>query len=105
LARNKRPNNKLENPDIKATSIPTIIHIDMDCFFVAVVIRERRELDGKPVAVCHSDSARGTAEISSANYPARSFGIRAGMFVRDAKARCPDLEIVPYNFEAYEQVI
>jgi nucleotidyltransferase/DNA polymerase involved in DNA repair len=32
-------------------------------------------------------------------------GIRAGMFVRDAKARCPDLEIVPYNFEAYEQVI
>jgi len=42
---------------------------------VAVVIRERRELDGKPVAVCHSDSARGTAEISSANYPARSFGI------------------------------
>jgi DNA repair protein REV1 len=27
------------------------------------------------VAVCHSDSARGTAEISSANYPARSFGI------------------------------
>jgi hypothetical protein len=29
LARNKRPNNKLENPDIKATSIPTIIHIDM----------------------------------------------------------------------------
>jgi hypothetical protein len=27
--RDKRPNNKLENPDIKATSIPTIIHIDM----------------------------------------------------------------------------
>lgn len=26
------------------------------------------------------------------------------MFVRDAKAKCPDLEIVPYNFEAYEQV-
>jgi len=31
-------------------------------------------------------------------------GVRAGMFVRDAKAKCPDLEIVPYNFEAYEQV-
>lgn len=24
--------------------------------------------------------------------------------MRDAKAKCPDLEIVPYNFEAYEQV-
>lgn len=31
-------------------------------------------------------------------------GVRAGMFVRDAKTKCPDLEIVPYNFEAYEQV-
>lgn len=41
---------------------------------MAVVVRERPELEGKPVAVCHSDSARGTGEISSANYPARAFG-------------------------------
>lgn len=31
-------------------------------------------------------------------------GIKAGMFVRDAKARCPHLMIVPYNFDAYEEV-
>lgn len=31
-------------------------------------------------------------------------GIKAGMFVRDAKALCPDLVIFPYNFEAYEEV-
>ncbi|GJM96264.1 hypothetical protein PR202_ga13084 [Eleusine coracana subsp. coracana] len=31
-------------------------------------------------------------------------GIKAGMFVRDAKARCPHLMIVPYNFSAYEEV-
>lgn len=31
-------------------------------------------------------------------------GIRAGMFVRDAKALCPHLVIFPYNFEAYEEV-
>jgi len=31
-------------------------------------------------------------------------GIRAGMFVRDAKALYPDLVIFPYNFEAYEEV-
>lgn len=41
---------------------------------MAVVTRDRHELDGKPVAVCHSDSARGTGEISSANYAARAFG-------------------------------
>lgn len=32
-------------------------------------------------------------------------GIRAGIFVRDAKALCPHLVILPYNFEAYEEVV
>ncbi|KAI4318418.1 hypothetical protein MLD38_032122 [Melastoma candidum] len=81
-----------------------IIHIDMDCFFVSVVIRNFPELQDKPVAICHSDNPGGTAEISSANYPARDYGIKAGMFVRDAKALCPHLVIFPYNFEAYEEV-
>ncbi|CAG7873249.1 unnamed protein product [Brassica rapa] len=82
----------------------TIIHIDLDSFFVSVVIRNRLELQDKPVAVCHSDSPKGTAEISSANYPARAYGVKAGMFVRHAKDLCPQLVIVPYNFEAYEEV-
>ncbi|KAG8364222.1 hypothetical protein BUALT_Bualt19G0105800 [Buddleja alternifolia] len=82
----------------------SIIHIDMDCFFVSVVIRNHPELLDKPVAVCHSDNPRGTAEISSANYPARDHGVKAGMFVKDAKIRCPQLVIVPYDFGAYEKV-
>ncbi|KAG7536407.1 BRCT domain [Arabidopsis suecica] len=82
----------------------TIIHIDLDCFFVSVVIKNRLELHDKPVAVCHSDNPKGTAEISSANYPARAYGVKAGMFVRHAKELCPQLVIVPYNFEAYEEV-
>ncbi|KAK3035760.1 hypothetical protein RJ639_033462 [Escallonia herrerae] len=75
-----------------------------DCFFVSVVIRDRPELRDKPVAVCHSYNPRGTAEISSANYPARDHGVKAGIFVRDAKALCPHLVIFPYDFEAYEEV-
>ncbi|KAG5238755.1 DNA repair protein [Salix suchowensis] len=82
----------------------TIIHVDMDCFFVSVVIRNHPELHDKPVAVCHSDNPKGTAEISSANYPARNYGVKAGIFVRDAKALCPQLVIIPYNFKAYEEV-
>ncbi|KAK9287385.1 hypothetical protein L1049_015803 [Liquidambar formosana] len=81
-----------------------IIHVDMDCFFVAVVIRNHPELRDKPVAVCHSDNPKGTAEVSSANYPARDYGVKAGIFVRDAKALCPHLVIFPYNFKAYEEV-
>ncbi|XP_052196015.1 DNA repair protein REV1 isoform X3 [Diospyros lotus] len=87
-----------------STRRTSIIHVDMDCFFVSVVIRKHSELQDKPVAICHSDNPRGTAEISSANYPARGYGVRAGMFLRDAKALCPHLVIFPYNFEAYEEV-
>ncbi|XP_058778555.1 DNA repair protein REV1-like isoform X3 [Vicia villosa] len=98
-------NNEISN--INASSISgnsVVIHVDMDCFFVAVVIRNHPDLLDKPVAVCHSDNSKGTSEISSANYPARSYGIKAGMFVRHARALCPHLVIFPYNFEAYEEV-
>ncbi|XP_075504709.1 DNA repair protein REV1 isoform X2 [Primulina tabacum] len=86
------------------TQKTVIVHVDLDCFFVSVVIRNHPELQNKPVAVCHSDNPRGTAEISSANYPARDHGVKAGMFVKDAKVRCPQLFIVPYDFGAYEKV-
>lgn len=82
----------------------TILHLDMDCFFVSVAVRNRADLVGKPIAVSHSDSSRGTAEISSANYEARKYGVRAGMFMREAKVLCPSLAVVDYDFEGYEEV-
>ncbi|XP_057450361.1 DNA repair protein REV1 isoform X4 [Lotus japonicus] len=97
-------NKEISNNSSDVSRNSVIIHVDMDCFFVSVVIRSQPELFDKPVAVCHSNNSKGTSEISSANYPARSYGIKAGMFVRDAKALCPDLVIFPYNFEAYEEV-
>ncbi|CAL5358073.1 unnamed protein product [Camellia sinensis] len=97
--RKRFPSFKYTVPDVKVSSLRTsVIHVDM------VVIRNHPELRDKPVAVCHSDNPRGTAEISSANYPARDYGVRAGIFVRNAKALCPHLVILPYDFEAYEQV-
>ncbi|KAL6219561.1 hypothetical protein ACLB2K_007320 [Fragaria x ananassa] len=68
------------------------------------MVRQCPELKDRPVAVCHSDNPKGTAEISSANCPARDYGVKAGMFVRNAKALCPHLVILPYNFGAYEEV-
>nr|XP_032811484.1 DNA repair protein REV1 isoform X1 [Petromyzon marinus] len=35
-------------------SSPVIMHVDMDCFFVSVGIRDRPDLKGKPVAVTHT---------------------------------------------------
>ena len=43
-------------------------------------------------------------EVSSANYPARAFGIYAGMSVGEARKLCPHLTVLPYNFAKIESV-
>ena len=53
--------------------------------------------------VAGDGAARG-GEISSANYVARAFGVRAGTFVRTAKQKCPDLVVLPYDFARIKQV-
>ena len=52
----------------------------------------------------HSNSERGAGEVSSANYAAREFGVRAGMFIAEAKRRCRDLVVMPYEFDKYDAV-
>ena len=84
-----------------------IAHVDIDCFFAQIALLERPDLKNAPCAVAHGaekssavDEGRtGSAEISSANYVARAFGVRAGMFVSAARALCPNLHVLPYDFE------
>lgn len=45
-----------------------ILHVDMDSFFASAAAVGRPELQGRPLAVCHSNSSKGTGEVSSANY-------------------------------------
>ncbi|KAK9810528.1 hypothetical protein WJX72_012236 [[Myrmecia] bisecta] len=82
----------------------SIIHLDMDCFFASVAALGNPAFEGKPLAVCHSSSAQGTGEVSSANYEARKYGLKAGMFIAEAKRRCPALIVMPYEFDKYEAV-
>lgn len=35
---------------------------------------------------------------------ARAFGIRSGMMISEAKRRCPQLVVVPFEFDRYEDV-
>lgn len=76
----------------------------MDCFFASVSARNRPELRSVPVAVAHSAHAAGHSEISCVNYAARAAGVRADMWMAAARAACPDLVVVPYEFEAYQEV-
>lgn len=75
-----------------------IIHVDMDCFYAAIEIRDRPALALQPVAVGGS-SGRGV--ISTCNYIARQFGVRSAMPYSMAKRLCPGLVMVNHRFEKY----
>ena len=81
----------------------TIIHLDMDCFYAAIEVRDKPELAGKPVAVGGARDRRGV--LTTCNYEARKFGVRSAMPTFQALQRCPELIVMPTRFEVYRQRI
>ena len=88
---------------MQASSAPDkarkILHIDMDCFYAAIEIRDAPELREKPVAVGGS-SQRGV--LTTCNYEARKFGCRSAMPTYKALQLCPQLTIVKTRFDVYQ---
>lgn len=78
-----------------------IIHVDMDCFFAAVEMRDNPALRDIPLAIGGSRERRGV--ISTANYPARKFGVRSAMPTAMALKLCPHLTLLPGRFDAYKE--
>lgn len=78
-----------------------IIHIDADCFFAAIEMRDNPELAGVPMAVGGSSDRRGV--IATCNYEARAFGVRSAMSSALAKRKCPQLILVKPRFDAYRE--
>ncbi|XP_060057034.1 DNA polymerase kappa isoform X4 [Erinaceus europaeus] len=76
----------------------TIVHVDMDAFYAAVEMRDNPELKDRPIAV------GSMSMLSTSNYHARRFGVRAAMPGFIAKRLCPHLIIVPPNFDKYRAV-
>ena len=75
-----------------------IIHLDMDCFYAAIELRERPELVGRPIAV-GGGSPRGV--VTTCNYEARAFGVRSAMPGFKARELCPQLIFLPVRFDLY----
>lgn len=79
-----------------------IIHIDMDCYFAAVEMREHPEYVGKPIAVGGATDRRGV--IATCNYEARAFGVRSAMATAQALKLCPHLILAKGNMPLYQQI-
>lgn len=75
----------------------TWIHVDMDAFYAAVHTLENPSLARIPIAV------GGIGMISTANYVARTFGVRSAMPGFIAKKLCPHLTFVTPDFEKYRR--
>ncbi|OCH01838.1 DNA polymerase IV [Aliivibrio fischeri] len=79
-----------------------IIHIDMDCFYAAVEMRDNPSLRNVPLAVGGHERQRGV--LSTCNYEARKFGIRSAMPTGKALKLCPNLVVVPGRMQVYKEV-
>ena len=71
-----------------------IIHADLDSFYASVAQRDDPRLRGRPVAV-------GGGVLLAASYEAKRLGVQPPMGARQARSLCPDLVVVPPQFEAY----
>lgn len=77
-----------------------IFHVDMNSFYASVEMAYKPSLKGKPLAIAgNPEERRGI--IVTCSYEARKFGVKTTMPLWEAKKLCPDLIVLPPNFDRY----
>jgi len=84
-----------------ADAVASVLHVDMDAFFVSVELLARPELKGLPVVVGGQRDQRGV--VSSASYEARRFGVHSAMPLRTAAKLCPQAVFIDGHHYLYGQ--
>ena len=85
-------------PDSLRRTGRTIVHMDLDTFFVAVERLMNSKLIGKPVIV---GGFSDRSVVASCSYEARTYGVHSAMPMKMARMLCPDATIVRGDMEQY----
>jgi DNA polymerase IV len=81
-----------------------VLHVDLDQFQAAVEVRRNPDLAGLPIIVGGNGDPREPRKVvTCASYPARAFGVHAGMPLRTAARKCPDATFLPLDTDAYDE--
>ncbi|MBY8858896.1 DNA polymerase IV [Nocardia sp. CA2R105] len=81
-----------------------LLHVDLDQFQAAVEFRRHPELRGRPVIVGgNGDPDEPRKVVTCASYPARGYGVHAGMPLRTAARKCPDAIFLPLDMATYSE--
>ena len=78
----------------------SVLHVELDTFFVSVELARRPQLRGRPVVVAVPDGG----VVLSASAEAQALGVRPAMTMVTARTLCPQAVVVPPDHAAYRDV-
>ncbi|MDZ7268579.1 MAG: DNA polymerase IV [candidate division KSB1 bacterium] len=82
-----------------------ILHVDMDAFYAAIEELDHPQYRGQPLVVgADPRGGRGRGVVSTANYVARTYGIRSAMPISTAWRLCPHAIYLPGRPQRYAEV-
>lgn len=83
------------------------MHVDLDSFYASLEENRDPAIKGKPVVICvYSGRSEESGAVSTSNYKARAFGIKAGMPIVIAKriAKGKDVVFLPVDMDYYREI-